>query len=332
MAPDLTRDEHEQLARIARRSYVDGRTQEQIAREYGLSRAKVQRLLDRARSTGIVTVHIDPPPGLDLDLEAELEREFGLTTVVVSPAVADVQAERRSLGRSAAGLLRHRLSEGMRVAVGHGRDVGTLPAEFAGVPAPHCVFVSAMGGSPSVDTPTNPNEIVSALARATGGRAVCLYAPAYVADREMRDRLRQQEAVAQVLELAAAADLAVVGIGGTDDGCTMVRSGCLSPREIARLRARGAVGDVLGNYVDAEGNPVTAAHSDRLVALGLEELRRIPTVVAVARGPEKPLAILGVLRAGIVDALVVDEACARTVLQLARDGRAPRKSLRAGGQ
>ena len=48
--------------------------------------------------------------------------------------------------------------------------------------------------------------------------------------------------------------MALVGIGGTDDGCTMVRSGCLSLAEIARLRAQGAVGDVLGNYVDIDGD------------------------------------------------------------------------------
>lgn len=334
MAQDLshlTRDEHELLARIARRSYVDGHTQEQIAAELGLSRPKVQRMLERARATGVVTVNIDAPAGMDLDLEAELERQFGLTEVVVSPAVTDVEAQRRSLGRSAARLLRHRLTDGMRVAVGHGRDVGTLPPEFASVPAAHCVFVSAMGGSPRVDTPTNPNEIGSALAQATGGRAESLYAPAYVESRAVRDQLRKQDAVAQVLELAAGADLAVVGIGGTDDGCTMVRSGCLSTREIASLRARGAVGDVLGNYVDVDGAAVTAPHSDRLMALTLEELGRIPTVVAVARGPEKPLAILGVLRAGIVDALVVDEANARAVLRHAEEASGPRAYRRAGG-
>ena len=49
---DLSHDEFELLARIAHRYYVDGRTQEEIAREFGLSRPKVQRLLERARWSG----------------------------------------------------------------------------------------------------------------------------------------------------------------------------------------------------------------------------------------------------------------------------------------
>ena len=144
----------------------------------------------------------------------------------------------------------------------------------------------------------------------------------------MRDRLFREEAVAHTLGTAARADIALVGIGGTDDGCTMVRSGCLSLDEIARLREAGAVGDVLGNYVDVRGTLIVAPHSQRLIALSIDELLRIGTVVAVASEREKPLAILGVLRAGVIDVLIVDEGNARAVLDVGlaapRDDAAPR--------
>ena len=41
--------------------------------------------------------------------------------------------------------------------------------------------------------------------------------------------------------------------------------------------------------------------------------------MAVVSEAEKPQAILGVLRAGVVDVLIVDEGNARTVLDLARE-------------
>jgi DNA-binding transcriptional regulator LsrR (DeoR family) len=65
------------------------------------------------------------------------------------------------------------------------------------------------------------------------------------------------------------------------------------------------------------------------VALSLADLRGIDTVVAVASEAEKPLAILGVLRAGAVDVLVVDEGNARTILDLADDGRIEEPALPA---
>jgi DNA-binding transcriptional regulator LsrR (DeoR family) len=178
-------------------------------------------------------------------------------------------------------------------------------------------FVSAMGGSPTVDAPTNPNDICRALADSCGGRAASLYAPAYVENKALRDQLLSQEAVSRTIDLARRSDMAVVGIGGTDDDCTMVRSGCLSTDEVARLRSLGAVGDVLGNYVDIHGKPVASPHQDRLIALSLDDLRAVTTVVAVASEPEKSLAILGILRSGVVDTLVIDERNATAVLEAA---------------
>jgi DNA-binding transcriptional regulator LsrR (DeoR family) len=314
---ELGWDEHELLARIAHRSYVDNRTQEEIGREFGLSRPKVQRLLERARAAGVVEFHIAAPPGLNLDLEARLIATFRLADAIVSPNRTDAETQRAAVARSAAMFLERRLRAGDVVAVSHGRDTGEVPRFFRPAASLDVTFVSAMGGSPHVDTPTNPNEICRALAEKAGGRAVSLYAPAYVESADMRNRLLEQEAIAATLDVAARANVALIGIGGTDDGCTMVRSGCLSLDEIARLREQGAVGDVLGNYVDVHGAHIAAPHSERVIALSIDDVRRIETVIAVVSEPEKTMAILGALRCEIVDVLVVDEANARALLALA---------------
>lgn len=320
MPDELSWDEHELLARAAQRWYVDGRTQVEIAAEFGFSRPKVQRLLERARASGVVEIHIEPPAGLDLDLERLLRETFSLTDAIVSPRRADAESQRAGVARSAARFLERRLHDESVVAVSHGREIGEVPRFFRPRSPIDCVFASAMGGSPRVDAPTNPNEICRALADRCGGRAESLYAPAYVESLEIRDRLMEQEAVAHAFQAATAADVALVGIGGTDDDCTMVRSGSLSLDEIAELRAQGAVGDVLGNYIDAEGTVILAPHDSRLIGLSIDDLRRIGSVIAVASGPEKPRAILGALRAGFVDVLIVDEANAREVVDLARAG------------
>jgi DNA-binding transcriptional regulator LsrR (DeoR family) len=317
---DLNSEDFEHLARIAHRYYVDGRTQEEIGREFGLSRPKIQRLLERARWSGVVDIRIAAPPWLNLDLETRLREGFRLADAIVAPRRADPQSQREAVARAAAQFLGRRLHDGAVIAVGHGRDAGEVPRFFRPRRRLDCEYVSAMGGSPRVDTPTNPNEICQVLAAASGGRSRSLYAPAYVENAEVRDRFLQQEAITHTLDAAARADVALVGIGSVDDGCTMVRSGCLSLEEIARLRDQGAVGDILGNFVDAGGRLIASPHRDRLIALSIDDLRRVETVVAVVSEAEKPLAILGVLRAGVVDVLVVDEGNAHAVLDLARPG------------
>ncbi len=100
-----------------------------------------------------------------------------------------------------------------------------------------------------------------------------------------------------------------------------MQSGYFSVRELAALRERGAVGDVCTRPYTRDGLPVDEALQRRIVAVEFEDLRRIPTVVAVAGGLEKAEAILGLLRGDLVDVLVTDHVAARAVLRSLRAER-----------
>ncbi|OGN80788.1 MAG: hypothetical protein A2X23_00220 [Chloroflexi bacterium GWC2_73_18] len=322
MVEEAARDAHDLLVRVASAYYLDDLTQAAVARELGLSRQRVQRLLGRARRDGVVEIRIHASPRLNLGLEARLKETFRLAEANVTVADPDPGVQREAVARAAAGYLERRLHDGAVVAVGMGRNTGEIPRFFRPRQPVDCTFVSAIGGSPRVDAPTNPNEICRALAERCGGRAEALYAPAYVESPEVRDRLLAQEAVAHTLQVAARAEIALVGIGGTDDDATLLRSGCLSVVEVRRLRRKGAVGDVLGNYMDVEGQVIASDVDGRLIRLTLDDLRRIGTVVGVVSEPHKSLGILAALRSGVLDVLVVDAENAAAVLEGAGAGGA----------
>jgi DNA-binding transcriptional regulator LsrR (DeoR family) len=303
------------LARIAHRYYVANQTQEEIGREFGFSRPKVQRLLDRARQSGIVDIRIALPTGLNLVLEDELRSTFGLLDAIVAPSHTDPDEQREAVVRAAADYLELRLPPGAVVAVGMGRNTGGIARFYRPTRRLDRTFVSAMGGSPAVAAPTNPNEICRALAESSGGRAESLYAPAYVENPVMRDQLLREVAVAHSLQIAANADVALVGIGGTDDACTMVRSGCCPLEEMATLRAQGAVGDILGNCFDVEGRMISSSFSGRLIGLTFADLRRVDTVIGIVSESDKTANILGALRTGVLDVLIVDETNGTEVLR-----------------
>ncbi len=196
MLAELSRDEHELLARIAHRSYIDRRTQGEIASEFGMSRPKVQRLLERARSAGVVEIHIEAPPGLDLDLESRLVETFGLTDAIVSPQPSRIPS------RSAAGSPAARpatssaaSATGLVVAVSHGRTPARSPAS-SDRPAPiDCVFASAMGGSPRwTRRPTRTRSAGPWPSGAAAGPRACTPRP--TSRRRGARGLLAQEAVA----------------------------------------------------------------------------------------------------------------------------------------
>ena len=208
------------------------------------------------------------------------------------------------VARAAAELLERTLGKDDVVAVGMGRNVGAIPEQLTAAAVRRCAFVSAIGGSPQVGASVNPNDICRRLAERLGGRAETLYAPAYAESAESRKALLRHGDVRETLARAAAAGVAIVGIGDARAGSAVVQMGCFSTREMAAMRRAGAVGDVLGFFFDANGAPVRPSVGDRVVGLGTAQLRRIPRVIAVASEPGKAQAVLGALRTGIVDSLV----------------------------
>src|SRR5881409_3359009 len=91
------------MARVARHYYHDDRSKSDIADELGISRFRVARLLDAAKRSGVVTIRIDSPAGIDAELSVELQRVYGLAHAVVIDVEDDEpEALRRRLGQVAA--------------------------------------------------------------------------------------------------------------------------------------------------------------------------------------------------------------------------------------
>ena len=159
----------ELMTRVASQYYLEGMTQEAVARSLRLSRPKVGRLLDRARTVGIVEITVNVHPDIGLQVEAALASAFGLDQVMLVNDQTEESGQRASVARAAAGFLKRQLSDGDVVALGMGRNVGAVP-DFIGTPPPRAAtFVSAIGGSPLVDSDVNPNEICRRLAEAFRG-------------------------------------------------------------------------------------------------------------------------------------------------------------------
>ena len=94
------------LIAVARRYYLDNVSKSDIAEELNLSRFKVARLLDEARSSGLVRIELDYRGEINLDLSARLSTAYGLRhCVVIDSPEDDAALLRANLGRAGAGLL-----------------------------------------------------------------------------------------------------------------------------------------------------------------------------------------------------------------------------------
>jgi len=114
-----------------------------------------------------------------------------------------------------------------------------------------------------------------------------------------------------------------VGVGTPAADATIVQMGYLAAQDVRVLRDRGVVGDILGQFFDAEGNVVSLEIHRRRIGIELSDLASIPKVVGVAGGLHKTEAILGALHGGFLNVLVTNELVALRLLELERGIRTP---------
>jgi len=310
----MTTDELTQLATLY---YVDGLTQEHLARQFSLSRAKIGRLLKRAQEEGIVEIRVRHHPRDTRDLEQELIRRFGIEKAIVSINHKDQDKQRELLAGLVASHLDRILVNDMIVAVGMGRNINAISEHAISSTQRLSTFVCAIGGFYRGGEAMNSDHISRRLAARFGGASETLYAPALVGDPHVREGILANDAVKPTLDKARRADIALVGIGDINEDSNMVRSGWFSPAEIAELRQCGAVGDVMGyHFIDVAGRPVETTMRDRVIGLSLDDLKRIPNVIAVASESTKTTAVLGSLRTGAIKTLATTEAIAQTIVSL----------------
>jgi DNA-binding transcriptional regulator LsrR (DeoR family) len=123
--------------------------------------------------------------------------------------------------------------------------------------------------------------------------------------------------ISGVLDVARKADVALFGIGSVlESGSTYLTLTDTIDR--AELRRSDAAGELLAHLVNADGQLAGHPSNERLVAIGLDDLARIPRRIAVASGPTKAAPIAAVLRSGCVGTLVTDGRTAKEVIRKMR--------------
>lgn len=309
------------LVKVARLYYEQGLSQGEVARLVGMSGATVSRVLASAREQGIVEVRIhDPrsPVQRVPDVEQQLAERFGLVEARVGTAAGETGGL-RLVGRLAADLFGERLGQMRRVGLSWGSTLEAFVAEVPQRTVPLLKVLPLAGGNPGLDMASAGGTLVQALARRCGVEPNRLIAPAIVESPQTKAAILSESSIKAALDLAAEVDHAFVGIGsiGIRSSLSIVEDMKLSPAEVAEFRRQQPAGDISGRFFDDAGVPVGPPTSDRVIGLSLDELRAVPCVVGLAAGAEKARGVLGGLRTGVVDILVVDLALAQAVLQRA---------------
>ncbi|MFK4314183.1 MULTISPECIES: sugar-binding transcriptional regulator [unclassified Bacillus (in: firmicutes)] len=301
------------LTKVAWYYYKDQLTQQKIASLLHISRNKVVRLLDKARTEGVVTFHVKGTGLHCLSIERDLMKKFHLKDAFVIPTPAEDYAF--SLGKAAAQYLETHLQQGDLLGIGWGETISKM-LENIHFDSSMSLSIVTLTGGVNHYIPRNQSYL-----NYMQGDLHIIPTPFLTSTNEMTQIILSEPSVKDMLHVASLAHTAVVGIGSLSQDATIVKEEKLTLREMTYIRSQNGVGDILGQFYNTDGKQLELPHHNRLIGTPLSVLQNMKHVVGVAGGTEKIAAIYGALKGKFIHTLITDEETALSLLRKEGDSQ-----------
>jgi len=302
-------------ARAAWMYYIGGQTQNQIADVLGVSRQVAQRLVAAASELGLVRVSISHTVAHCASLAEQMMEVFGLQRCQVVPS-AGLPAEtvQHMITVAAAEEIERAVQpeQPQIIALGSGRTLRAAIKEMSEIARPQHSCLSRIGAIAS-DGSCTLYDVSLSLAEKTTGKYFILPAPLFADSPEDREVWCNHRIYKLIAEQAAQANVTFTGIGQITFQCPLHSAGFITSEDVQRLVAAGAVAEVIGHFIDQNGDRLPDPLDQRRTSIPIQ---RSPShqFTAFAGGTEKFQAIQAVLRGKWINGLVTDESTAERLL------------------
>ncbi len=251
----MTRDRISLLVTIARLYYEHGYSQQVISEKMNLSRPYVSKLINEARTRGIVEIRINDPVGAESVLEKELRTTFGLSKAIVVPVNDRHEgAAQDRVAQAAAAYINSIVKSGDVLGVSWGRTLYALSRHLIVRKDLKDIAIAQLcGGLSKIEYNIYAGEIIAGFANALGGVPYLLPAPAIVDSRNAQRVMVNDSSITTVMSMARRANISVITTGAYGEENALVRGGYLGESEQRELMALGAVGDICARPIDIKG-------------------------------------------------------------------------------
>ena len=306
------------IIKVVEMDYKQGMSQLEIGKKLNVSRTTISRTLAQARKEGYVQIKINYPDGAMTSTETILEEKFHLKEAVIA-CVKDGEDLSEEIAFYASDYILRTLKNHMTLALTRGVTLQKTVECLAKDVRLRFLKVDDVKVVPLMATTNIPltaeksfrlaysNYLIDEVAKIINGNGYQLLAPQYVTSSEIKEHFLNEASVKEVMDLARAADVAVMGIGTVDQNSAIINAKLIPVEEFERMQEKGGTGEILSHVVNKDGELIEDDFEGRLISLSLEDLKKIPIRVGVAYGMEKKDAILSVLKGQLINVLITDD-------------------------
>lgn len=312
-------DTEYRMYHVAKLHYIDGLKQNEIAKMLNLSTMLVSRLLKKAEQEQIVTIHVRALGNQDLEAARLLRKRYPYLKEAIVVKVDEAVDTRKQIGQAAAQYLGDLVHDDMIIGLSWGKTLQEMAQSLSPTACQGVQVLQLSGGFlMGSDYLMMPSNLVKLASERLHSDAVFLNAPMFVASEEMCSMLVQEPAIHHALALSRESKINVMGVSCLNVSSTMSKVAIINQEDIDELRSLGAIGDVMGEFIDKNGEFVEWSKRRRCIGATVSNLSPDAYNICVAGELEKALIVDLSVRKRYVNTLVVSSALAREILKISK--------------
>lgn len=304
--------EEEILATIADLYYVQDYSQKEIAEKLFYSRAKVSRLLKKAKLKKVVKINITYPFIRNSILENHLSRKYGVKFVIPSASVekTDSLVNLMSFYRFSADYIFRNFFNFSKIGFSSGKTLMNVVKNINDVKMDKITLVQLKGMLPvDHDYKYDSVKIIQELAAKLECATSYIYAPLFIENVIVRDYLKNEPLLKKAIENAINCDVIFCSVGNLDSG-NNIWNGFISQSQKNKFISSKAVGSMLSHFYDIHGNIVDRELDNKMIGVDFEQLKQKKNVCVIVYEVNKAQALIGAIHTNIINYVICSEELA----------------------
>lgn len=316
-------NENEFLSRVSHMYYKQNMDLKAISKVFNISYATISRTLKKAREIGIVSININNPSSRLLDLEAALKEKFKLKDVIsVNVEEFSIPQDIKNLvAREASDYLFNVIKDGDVLGISWGSTLYQVISSFimsrTSIKKKSNIAIVQLNGSyTSIPIEFNSLDLVRRMKNLFSGTYYFINSETIVDSFEMRDFLLESSSIKKTFLMHKSVNIALLGIGSFNkQSISELYKNYLRPEEIIEIENQKAVGENCLIFYDINGKIIKTSLYERTISIDQEDLLNIQNKIVIASGVEKSKAIIGAIKAKMIDVLITDRLTLEQILR-----------------
>lgn len=306
----------QRVVKVAQMYYQLDYSQQEIAKELGISRPSVSRLLQEAKEKGVVEIKINDINETEQKNAEMIKERFGLKEcLIVNAPKNDDFIIKKYLGSKAAEYLSNIVTEGDIIGLTWGTTIFEVAKNMTPQQVQNVQVVQLNGGVSHSETNTYAAEILNYLGASFNTSPYFLPLPAIVERAEIREMIMSDRHISNLLKLAERSNIALFTVGDRHEDSTFNKAGYFNEKDMQILKDKKAVGDICSRFFAIDGEICSKRLNERTIGIDLHLLGEKETSVLIAGGTKKFKSIVGALNGAYANVLITDNYTAEALAE-----------------